>query len=139
MADYTAEGYRWRSRPDSWAELKHVARSNRKAPTAAERLLWRELRNSKLGVKFRRQHAIGPYIVDFYSAAGRLVVEVDGDIHNLQVAQDRARQQFIEAHGLKLIRFRNQEVLSGTQAVIDRIAVEIDYPPLRLRRGGLRG
>jgi very-short-patch-repair endonuclease len=63
------------------------------------------------GFKFRRQHAIGPYFVDFYCVQASLVIEVDGSIHDGQVDQDVARQQYLESLGLRVLRFTNDEIL----------------------------
>src|SRR5674476_120698 len=69
---------------DSFWRLKKDARTNRKVPTISEAQLWHELRDKKLaGLKFRRQHTIHPFIVDFFCPAHKLIIEVDGDIHEL--------------------------------------------------------
>ncbi len=68
-----------------------AAREFRKAPTHAEAVLWRELRGKQLGVRFRRQQPIGPFVVDFFSPAHRLIVEVDGPVHDAQRAADAER------------------------------------------------
>jgi very-short-patch-repair endonuclease len=95
----------------SWAHVpeKHFerARALRKEMTDAERLLWKSLRRQQLGVKFRRQHPIGPYIADFYSWEAGLVVEVDGDTHFTPEMQeyDAIRTQYLESLGLQVLRF----------------------------------
>jgi len=65
----------------TWDKAKAYARENRKSPTPAEARLWQELRAARLGAKFRRQHAIEFFIVDFVCLSQRLIIEVDGDIH----------------------------------------------------------
>ena len=90
--------------------------------TPAEKLLWSRLRSKQLnGLKFRRQHPLGPFIADFYCAAHRLVVEVDGDIHDLQAERDAARTEQFEQHGYRVIRFRNEQVLNNIEDVLTAI------------------
>jgi hypothetical protein len=75
----------WRTTPHLWEKLKPVARQMRQEPTQAEDLLWQSLRNHQLlGFKFRRQHSIERFIVDFYCAEAKLVIEIDGPIHDYQ-------------------------------------------------------
>jgi 5-methyltetrahydrofolate--homocysteine methyltransferase/ATP-dependent helicase HrpA len=91
-------------------------RELRKNQTKAEQILWKKLRSKQFaGFKFRRQHGIGPYIVDFCSPSNSIVVEVDGDIHDLpdQTIIDRMRQQEIESLGFKIIRYHNKEILEN--------------------------
>jgi len=97
----------------------------RKPLTPAEALLWQALRNRKTdGFKFRRQHPIGPFIADFYCHAALLVVEVDGGMHdNPEVTRrDNERTWIMESEGLKVIRFRNEQVLGNLSVVLDEIA-----------------
>ncbi|HEB64244.1 MAG TPA: DUF559 domain-containing protein, partial [Chloroflexi bacterium] len=89
--------------------------------TPAENALWQRLRRRQLGVKFRRQHAIDRFIVDFYSAEARLVVEVDGPVHQYRREEDAIRQEFLESQGLRVLRFTNEEVLTQIEAVLERI------------------
>ena len=111
----------------SWAHVpeKHFerARALRKEMTDAERLLWKSLRRQQLGVKFRRQHPIGPYIADFYSWEAGLVVEVDGDTHFTPEIQeyDAIRTQYLESLGLQVLRFTNVEIRTYLDAVVERI------------------
>jgi very-short-patch-repair endonuclease len=112
----------YHSAPGQWEKLKPVARSMRHEPTEAEDVLWQALRNRKLdNAKFRRQYSIGRFIVDFYCAEANLVVEVDGEIHDQQVAEDQVRQNFLETQGMQVIRFRNEEVLKTIAHVLARI------------------
>jgi very-short-patch-repair endonuclease len=83
--------------------------------------LWEELRANKLGVHFRRQQVIQGFIVDFYSHQAGLVVEVDGDIHDLQKEEDERRAKALRDLGLKIVRFRNDEVMRGLSAVVGKI------------------
>jgi very-short-patch-repair endonuclease len=91
-----------------------TARALRRRQTPAERRLWEALRNRKCdGLKFLRQHPIGPYVVDFYCAQHRVIVEVDGNVHDqLDVwAYDALRQHTLEDLGLAVLRLRNEDVM----------------------------
>lgn len=91
--------------------------------TDAEMKLWGHLRTHPLGFKFRRQHPIGIYVVDFYCHACKLVIEADGSIHTLPHIQeyDLQRQQQLEAEGLTVARFTNHDILKRTEHVIMQI------------------
>jgi very-short-patch-repair endonuclease len=92
--------------------------------TEAEKLLWKHLRNSKLnGHKFRRQHPIGQFIADFYCHEAKLVIEVDGEIHNEIEIQERdeGRTFMIENLGLKVIRFKNDEIKNHLTETLSKI------------------
>jgi len=103
----------------------------RQASTSAESVLWEALRAGRLdGLKFRRQHAGGRFVLDFYCAAHRLAVEVDGGVHDRQVERDAARTAQIEAHGCLVLRFRNEEVLETLPGVLDRIRSAVHRSPL---------
>ena len=109
--------------PELWELLKPLARQMRHEPTPAESKLWRHLRGRQLhGLKFRRQHVIDRFIVDFYCAEACLVIEVDGVIHEYTAEEDAIRQTFLEeVVGLRVLRFTNGEVLLQTEAVLERI------------------
>jgi leucyl-tRNA synthetase len=109
------------SHADKWRSLKEHGRENRRRSTPAESLLWSRLRNRQTGFKFRRQHAIGPFIVDFVCFYNRLVVEVDGEIHNFQQEEDREREAFLLENKFSILRFTNDRVLNDTDNVIDEI------------------
>jgi very-short-patch-repair endonuclease len=90
--------------------------------TPAEERLWNSLRDRRLrGLKFRAQHALDRFVLDFYCASARLVVEVDGAVHDQQVERDNARTAALEAHGLRVVRFRNEEIMTNLQGVLLRI------------------
>jgi len=114
-------------------ELQTAARAMRRQPTAAEDHLWQALRNNALGVRFRRQHPVGRFILDFWCPEARLVVEVDGCIHDTQQERDAARTEVLESFNYHEIRFRNEEVLQNLPAVLERIRAEIasrtQFPP----------
>ncbi len=112
----------WHTSNDLWEKLKPLARDKRTHPTEAEQWLWQHLRNRRLsGIRFRRQHSIGQFIVDFYCAEHDLVVEVDGPIHNEQQAEDQIRQNYLESIGLRVLRFTNDEVLNHIRTVLREI------------------
>lgn len=105
-----------------WEKIKPLAREMRKAPTPAEEVLWQRLRRKQLsGCRFRRQHAVGRFIVDFYCAEARLIIEVDGSIHEYTAEEDAIRQEYLESLGLTVCRFSNGDVLLQTDAVVERI------------------
>ncbi len=91
--------------------------------TDAEMKLWGFLRTNPIGYKFRRQHPIGIYIVDFYCHTIKLVIEADGNIHDQPDVQqsDKERQQSLESDGLQVIRFSNDDILKRTEFVIEQI------------------
>ena len=104
------------------------ARKLRQEMTPAEKMLWQCLRNRKFkGLKFRRQHPIDRYIVDFICMEKRLVVEADGEIHHEpeQKEYDRERTAELEGYGLKVIRFTNEEILTDIFKVLKKIETYI--------------
>ena len=109
-----------------------AARKLRQEETEAEKILWEALREKRLnGLKFRRQHPYERTILDFYCVKHQLVVELDGSIHDLQdqFASDEERTKYLNDHGLRVIRFRNEEILKSLPAVLQRI-VEAAPPGL---------
>jgi very-short-patch-repair endonuclease len=101
------------------------ARRLRRASTKAERKLWSLLQRAQLsGFSFRRQHPIGDYVVDFYCTRLRLAVEVDGGQHNFQRQQitDERRTRWLQAKGVTVLRFWNNEVMKNTEGVWNEIA-----------------
>ncbi len=105
------------------------AKELRREMTPAKKLLWQEVRAKKLGVRFRRQQVIQGFIVDFYCHKAALVVEVDGDIHDLQQDEDARRERVLSEMGLRVVRFRNDEVVRELSVVIGRIK-ELAIVPL---------
>jgi len=106
------------------AMMLHRARALRKAATPAERLLWSMVRNDRLGVRFRRQHPIGPYIVDFFCPSRRLIVEIDGGQHSGS-AHDERRDFWLTRQGYQVLRFWNADVLRNRDGVGRRICVAL--------------
>lgn len=88
-----------------------------------EKILWAKIRNQQLGVKFRRQHGIGRYIVDFYCPECALVIELDGDSHYQEGAQeyDAIRDEFMRSMDLEVLRFANVGVMNNLESVVIRI------------------
>jgi very-short-patch-repair endonuclease len=110
------------------AFLRATARRLRRSATEAETRLWALLRGHRfLGVGFRRQMPIGPYVVDFLCPAVRLVIEVDGGGHAVDgtIARDEGRTAWLAARGYRVVRFWNHEVLRQADAVLDRIFAEL--------------
>ena len=103
------------------------AKELRREMTPAEKILWEELRANKLGVHFRRQQVIQGFIVDFYCHKAGLVIEVDGDIHDLQKEEDERREKVLSALGLRAVRFRNDEVMRELSAVVGRIRTQVEF------------
>jgi len=98
------------------------AKSLRRRTTPAERRLWLALRGHRLaGLHFRRQQIIDGFIVDFYCHAARLVVEVDGPVHEQQVEYDADRDAILAARELQILRFRNEEIMHNLDDVLERI------------------
>ena len=104
--------------------LRIRRRELRATLTVSEAALWRFLQRSRLlGRKFRRQHAIGPYVVDFYCPAERLVVELDGSAHDSErsVVRDEIRERFLNDAGLTVLRIENRHVLENAEGVLEVI------------------
>ncbi len=104
-----------------------LRRDLRRFGTEAERRLWTALRRRGLGAKFRRQHPVGPYVLDFYCPAFRLAVELDGGQHARpeQAARDLARDEFLASRGIRVVRFGSREFFQGPDDVIRAICAEI--------------
>ena len=111
---------------------KEFRKALRNSLTAAEAVLWASLQRRQLaGKKFRRQVSIGPYIVDFYCAERRLVIELDGAAHFSPTIDEyeAARTKYLEREGLTVIRFENRELKEDIEAVLDRIRRELETNP----------
>ena len=103
-------------------EIEAAARWLRKNMTPAEQKLWAVLKDRQLdGFKFRAQHPVGRFIVDFYCPACRLMIEVDGSAHYSQADYDTARTEQLESHGYKVLRFTNDEVINHLSDVLTTI------------------
>lgn len=99
------------------------ARSLRRDMTDVEKKLWWRLRGEQLGYSFRRQHPVGPYVLDFFCAPRRLAIEVDGHQHGTDEAQthDRRREDFLAKRGICTIRFANHDVSENLEGVLETI------------------
>jgi very-short-patch-repair endonuclease len=116
---------------------RKAARELRRNSTDAERRLWDELRNYGIGgYYFRRQYPIDPYIVDFVCRTARVVIEVDGEYHSApaQITADLERTSVLQDLGYSILRFSNDEVLTQTKSVLERIVQQ-----LRTQQGMGRG
>lgn len=114
------------------------AREQRARATPAELALWTLLRRRALGAKFRRQHPLGPYIVDFFSCDAGLVVEVDGDVHDTPHARahDAERDAFLGMCGLRVVRLPNEIVLQAPERALESIRAALaDRAPPPSGRG----
>jgi len=99
-----------------------VARELRREMTPAEQELWDHIRASRLGVRFRRQQPVGPYVVDFYCSIARVVVELDGDTHADTQEDDAERDAMLVGMGVRVLRFPNAEVFEDVDGVVAKIA-----------------
>lgn len=112
--------------------LAEFARANRKNPTRAEAILWWTIRSRALGVKFRRQEPIGPYIADFACWSHRLIVEIDGPTHYEAGSQeyDQRRDVWFGSRGWTVVRTDDDEVWENRDGVVDLILQHLeDHPP----------
>ena len=123
---------------NKWDAIKNTARDLRKNQTPAEKILWNILRNRKLGgKKFLRQYPIvikdstQPefYIVDFYCAQYKLIIELDGKIHDFQMEYDQDREAVLKNLGYRIIRFKNKE-LGDINLVLDRVKISFEVQVL---------
>jgi very-short-patch-repair endonuclease len=108
-----------------------VAQEMRRALTPAELRLWNALRGKRLArLRFRSQHPVGPFVLDFYCAEHKLVVEVDGSVHQepAQVVRDQARTERAEAYGYRVVRFTNEEVFGDLESVLENILAVVETP-----------
>jgi len=125
--------------PALYEQLKEHAEDMRKNPTEAESAMWEMLRGKNLDAKFRRQHIIGDYIVDFVCLDKQLVVELDGGYHSDPEQQelDRQRTNFLQSKGFSVLRFTNEEVLGNTDETLTIISNALKH--LSTPEGGARG
>ncbi len=108
--------------PDIPANLRTFARNLRKEQTDAENLLWALLRDRRIGgAKFRRQHPVEPYVLDFYCHDAKLAIELDGGGHAQQPRQDVKRDEYLAGKGIETLRVWNNQLLSETESVLEAI------------------
>jgi len=108
--------------------IRQRARSLRRAPTPAEAAAWQLVRASRLGPRFRRQQPLGPYIADFFCAEARLVIELDGPQHGDDPARDARRDRWLESQGIRVLRFRNEDVLGDVQPFLQAVRQALAAP-----------
>jgi very-short-patch-repair endonuclease len=101
----------------------------RTSQTAAEQLLWSKLRRKSIGAKFRRQHPLCGFIVDFCCIESRLVIEVDGDSHSERPQYDQWRSEQLARRGFRVLRFFNSEIGSNLEGVVEAIWQALQTPP----------
>jgi very-short-patch-repair endonuclease len=114
-------------------ELASRARQMRNAPTEPEKRLWRALSNSQLGLKFRRQSVIAPYIVDFLCPPKALIIEIDGNTHLAE--DDLVRDNYLTQLGYRTFRFTNNDVMSNVDGVLEAIVSLANSLPGRWSSG----
>ena len=108
-------------------EVEQAARQLRRNPTPAEQILWSHLRNKRLnGWKFRRQHPLGKFVADFCCPACKLIVEVDGPIHDQKIDYDESRTEVFTAYGYRVLRFSNEQVETNVGLVLTEISAACD-------------
>ena len=134
-----AQGAFWRGDP----ALRLRARQLRHDATPAEQILWERLRHRQLhGLKFRRQHPIGEFIVDFYCAEHKLIIELDGAVHAHQRERDQERADILERQGYHVLRIKNAEIEQDIEDVLQRIVAACKkraHAPLSCRSRRERG
>lgn len=114
------------------SDILQYAKKLRGTQTDAENLLWYLLRNRRFcGFKFRRQHPVGGYIIDFYCHEARLAIELDGGGHAVEdkVAYDSQRTKELEGTGIRILRFWNNDLLQDTEAVLEAIYAALEAKP----------
>jgi very-short-patch-repair endonuclease len=114
------EGVDMKPRIHSHTKYKILRKKLRNNCTKAEYVLWKQIRNSQVGYKFRRQQSIGKYIVDFYCPETKLIIELDGSIHGEKEVAERdiEKQCFLESNGLILVRYRNEQIKYDLDSVL---------------------
>ena len=115
---------------DASKQVFENAYTLRHSMTEPEKILWNYLKQKPQGYKFRRQHAISKYIADFYCHSLKLIIEVDGGVHNRKEVSenDKVRQCFLESEGIRFLRFKNEDVLQKIEEVISEIEMFLKIP-----------
>lgn len=114
----------------SESRIFEAAKRLRKEPTHAEEVLWNFLKQRPLGYKFRRQHPISNYVVDFFCVSANVAIEIDGSIHDIEEVKirDKERQKILNEKGIKVIRFKNEEVVVAPDMVTKAIVEYFKNP-----------
>jgi type I restriction enzyme M protein len=120
-------------------EIKKIfARALRKDQTEAEKIIWERLRKRKfMSLKFRRQHVVEGFVIDFYCHELKLGIEVDGGVHLKRKNYDQLRQEVIESEGISIIRITNKEIMEDKKTVLKKLgkAIGSSLTPLPLGEG----
>jgi very-short-patch-repair endonuclease len=119
----------------AWRKLKVVARQQRKEATPAERNLWEILRHGDFGMRVRRQHVIGQFVADFVFLQSKVIVEVDGEIHETHIERDAERDTKLQGMGFRILRLKNAEAMEIATAVIQEIGRHLRLPSAQAQRG----
>jgi len=121
--------------PEVKRKVLESVRQFRKEPTKSEHLLWQALRGKKLdGIKFRRQQPVGNFVVDFYNSTYRLVIEVDGSVHEDQIEFDQAWQDILEELGLNILRLNAESVEKNLPSALGEIRRKIEELKLQANK-----
>jgi very-short-patch-repair endonuclease len=114
-------------------DKKTLRQKLRHNATPAEKVLWRSLKKSGVGAKFRRQHGVGPYVLDFYCPEHKLAVEIEGSVHDDVIRRDYdgERHAYLESHGIRVLYFKNRELLELSDYVVGVIRSAVLDPPPR--------
>ncbi|ARV05439.1 ATP-dependent DNA helicase RecG [Polaribacter sp. SA4-10] len=118
--------------PSVYKLMKELQKERKQQTTEAEKVLWEQLKTKKLDIKFRRQHVVDEFIVDFICISKKLIIEVDGKYHNKKEQQeaDNLRTEILQELGFKVIRFTNEEVIGNSENVINKISQALESLPL---------
>ena len=114
-------------------KTKRLAREQRASMSLPERVLWRQLRLKQTGLRFRKQHPAGPYVLDFYCHEARLCVEIDGQSHDFTSAHDERRDRWLASQGVRTLRIAARDVLRNLDGVVQYIVAEAQAPSDALR------
>ena len=125
--------------PKGRARSVRRARSLRAEMTLPEVLIWKALRNQPNGLKFRRQHPFGDYVIDFVCLEAMLAIEVDGGQHGTQQSEDEARTEYLKRAGFRVLRFWNNEVMSEIESVTTIIWRALQDSPTPIPAFPLKG
>ena len=114
-------------------KTKRRARELRATMSLPERLLWGQLRRKQAGLRFRKQHPAGPYVLDFYCHEAKLCIEIDRQSHDLTVARDEYRDRWLASQSVRTLRVSAQDVLRNLEGVVQYIAAQAQAPSDALR------
>ena len=119
------------ARPSTYKLMKELQKDRKQQTTQAEQILWEQIKTKKLDYKFRRQHIVDEFIVDFICISKSLIIEIDGKYHNTSAQQeaDDLRTEILTAFGFKLIRFTNEEVIGNIENVLNKILQTLESLP----------